>query len=474
MRRAVLMDNTLVARLAEHRTLGGAPPEELAWLASHGQLRHVEPGERIARRAEILDTMVILLSGHITIQVDRGLGPRKVMEWGAGDVSGFLPYSRMGKPPGDSVVDEAGDFVLVHRDNFPEMIKACPTVTAKLVHLMLDRVRRFTSSDLQDEKMMALGRLTAGLAHELNNPASAAARSARLLINGLAELEDASRALGASQLSEDQLAVANQSLRACLSAIPSALTPIERADREEAIADWLEGHGADPAAGAALLDTAATIDNLNALASVIHGDSLNVTLRWMAAHCSTRGLATDVEKASSRIHDLVAAMKRFTYMDRTDAPSAVDLSVSLGDSVALLLHKARKKSAGIGVVIEPDLPRVRAIGGDLNQVWTNLIDNAIDAVPDSGQVTITAGRHLNFVIVRIVDNGSGIPPEAGERIFDPFYTTKPVGQGTGLGLDISRRLVRRNDGDMEYESRPGRTEFRVTLPIAVAEPGGRA
>jgi signal transduction histidine kinase len=456
----------LVARLAQHKTLGGSPPEELAWLASHGRMRHAQAGELISRKAEVLDKMVIVLSGRIEIHVDRGLGPRKVFEWKAGDVSGALPYSRMGKPPGDAVVDETGDFFLIPREAFPEMIKTCPVATETLVHHMLDRVRVFQSSDLQEEKMAALGRISAGLSHELNNPASAAARSARLLLDGMANLEDAARALGALHLSEEQLAVVGRSRQACTSALPSALTPIERADREEAITDWLETHGVDPVAAGVLVDTALTLDDLSSLATGLQGEALSATLRWMAAHCSARALATDVERAAGRMHNLVAAMKRYTFMDRTDAPAAVDLSIGLRDSVALLLHKARKKSVGVNITLESGLPPVRAIGGDLGQIWTNLLDNAIDAVPDSGQVTISAGRHRDFVIVRVVDNGSGIPPEINEKIFDPFYTTKPPGQGTGQGLDIVRRLVRRNNGDIEFESGPGRTEFRVTLPIA--------
>jgi signal transduction histidine kinase len=460
------MNSDLVTRLAQHRTLSGAPREELAWLAAHGQLRHAERGEYLTRKTEITEKLVIVLSGHLAIYVDRGLGLRKVMEWGEGDVSGFLPYSRMGKPPGDAVFDEPGDLVLIDRHHFPEMIRECPTVTTKLVHVMLDRVRRFTSSDLQDEKMMSLGRLAAGLAHELNNPASAAARSAHLLQDGLANLEEVSRALGVAGLSDAQLAAIQRVRQSCSSMAPSSLSPIERADREEAIAEWLEAHEADPDAAAALVETAVTLADLDTLAGALGGPALSTTLKWIAADCSTRALATEVEKAATRIHDLVAAVKRFTYMDRTSVSEAVDLSTSLNDSLALLMHKARRKSVGVSVKLEPDLPRVRAIGGDLNQVWTNLIDNALDAVSESGKVTITAGRHLDFVIVRIVDDGPGIPPEIGERIFDPFYTTKPVGQGTGLGLDIARRLVRRNDGDIEFESRPGRTEFRVTLPVA--------
>ena len=283
----------LVARLAEHRTLGAAPREELAWLAANGHLRHIERGEFAARKTDPLDTLVIVLSGNFAIHVDRGTGPRKVMEWAAGDVAGLLPYSRMTTPPGDSVIEEAGDVFEIHRDKFPEMIRECPTVTATLVHLMVDRARRFTSSDLQDEKMISLGKLAAGLAHELNNPASAAARSVRLLVDGLVDLEEASRALGAARLSEAQLEVVNRSRRACLSTVSSVLSPIERADREESIAAWLDEHGGDAGAAAALVETALTFEDLNAVAAALDDGTLNTALRWVAADCSSRALAID-------------------------------------------------------------------------------------------------------------------------------------------------------------------------------------
>jgi signal transduction histidine kinase len=462
-------DSDLVARLAQHRTVGTAPREELVWLAAHGEMYHTTRGESLTLSASMWDNLEIVLSGHIAISVDRGLGPRKVLEWGAGDVTGLLPYSRMtrAKPPGgDPIVDEPGDLFMISRDDFPEMIRQCPTLTTALVHLMIDRVRRFTSNDLQDEKMISLGKLSAGLAHELNNPASAASRSAHLLAQGLAELEDASRALGTARLTPAQHEIAERSRLACVSTAAAGLSPVERADREEAIASWLDAHGVQPDVASALVDTALTFEDLDALAAALDGDTLNTMLRWLAADCSARSLAAEVERSVTRIHDLVAAIKRFTYMDRTSAPEPVDLSISLNDTVALLQHKARRKSVRVSINLEPDLPRVRAIGSDLNQIWTNLIDNAIDAVGEGGEVTITAAPRLGFVIVHIVDNGSGIPPNLGQQIFDPFFTTKPVGQGTGLGLDIARRLVGRNDGDIEFESRPGRTEFRITLPVA--------
>jgi signal transduction histidine kinase len=459
-------DADLIARLVAHRTIGKAPREELARLAAHGALMAFDRGALFPQHPGILAGLTILFSGRFAIYVDHGAGRHKVMEWTGGDVTGLLPYSRMTKPVGDVFVDEPGEAFHVHRGYFQEMIRECPTVTTLLVHIMVDRARSFRSSELQDEKMLSLGRLSAGLAHELNNPASAAARSAKLLVEGLGEAEEAARALGAARLSDAQLAVIDRARHACANATPSALDPIERADREEAIADWLVKHGGDAGAAGALTDTSVTIDGLDGMAATLDAGTLNVALRWVAAGCTTRVLASEIERAAVRIHKLVGAMKRSSYMDRAQVAEPVDLVESLNDSVTLLLHKARKKSVGVDLDIEAGLPPARAIGGDLNQVWTNLIDNAIDAVSDGGHVRISANRQLDFIIVRIVDDGHGVPADMRERIFDPFVTTKPVGQGTGLGLDIARQLIRRNSGDIEFESQPGRTEFRVTLPVA--------
>jgi len=196
----------LVDRLVEHKTLGAAPREELAWLATHGSLRQLQPGDVLTAKGTRVEGLFVILSGHITMSVDRGAGPHKIMEWRGGDVGGMLPYSRLVSPPGDSVAQQTTEILAVHRDHLREMTRECYEVTSLLVHIMVDRARVFTSSDLHDEKMVSLGKLSAGLAHELNNPASAIERSAALLEDRLEESEQASRALGASRLTDDRFA----------------------------------------------------------------------------------------------------------------------------------------------------------------------------------------------------------------------------------------------------------------------------
>lgn len=332
---------------------------------------------------------------------------------------------------------------------------------------MLDRARGFNASDLHDEKMISLGRLAAGLAHELNNPASAIARDADVLLADRASAEAALRALRASGLSDELFDAIEQVRSACEHpSLEADLSPLDRADREDEISEWLEGHTLDAALAAPLAEATLSTGMLDDLERAAPGASLDPALRWIAATCSERATATHIGRAATRIHDLVAAVKRFTYMDNLSEPEFVEVETGLRDTLKVLASKATSKSAATTLEIDAGLPRVRAVGSELNQIWFNLIDNALDAVAPSGRVSIAARKDLDRVVVHIVDDGPGIPPDVLPQIFDPFFTTKPPGHGTGLGLDIARRLARRHDGDIEAQSVPGRTEFRVSLLAA--------
>ncbi len=462
----------LIDRLQQHRTLGDAPREELAWLVSHGGLVQFGKGDNVTTVANAIDYLYVLFSGHIAIYLDRGGNRRKVMEWVGGDVVGNLPYSRMKFSPGQVYSEEVSEALAIHRRHFPALIRECPEIATILVHVMLDRARVFRADDSQVEKMMSLGKLAAGLAHELNNPASAAARSATLLAGTLAESDEAALVLGAAGLSDAALGRLKRVRELCVGAPAGVQAPLERADREDAIAEWLVARNLDAAAAHALADSAVTLPMLDDMAQVVQGSALDAAVRWIASGCATRGLVSDIEKAASRVYTLVSAVKGFTHMDRPSTPELLDVGRGLADTIAVLGSKARQKSVGVRLELEPDLPRVMGSGGELNQVWANLIDNAIDAVPASGQVTVTAQPERGWVVVRVIDNGPGIPDDISGRIFDPFFTTKPVGQGTGLGLDIVRRQVQQHGGSVELETRPGRTEFRVSLPLPDEEGAG--
>ena len=468
-----MTERDLVDRLTEHKTLGGAPRPELEWLAAHGHIRTLNTGEVLSVKGVEVEALYIILSGRLALFVDRGAGLNKVIEWRTGDVAGFLPYSRLMTAPGNSSAQEPLEVLAIPRACITAMTQECFQVTSILVHIMIDRARLFTSSDLHNEKMISLGKLSAGLAHELNNPASAIERCGAILKQRMDDCEQASRDLAAAKLSDTQIAAVEAVRAACLAEHSHGIrSPLEQSDREEAISDWLGRHRLDTGNAAMLADTEVTFESLEALAAAVERPALNAVVRWAAAGCAVRNLAAKIQDSSAHISRLVKAVKGFTHMDQAHVAETFDLGASLGDTVAVLNAKAREKAAAVTLALEAGLPKVRGFAGELNQVWSNLIDNALDAVAHGGRVDVLAGCEAHKVVVRILDDGSGIPEEIRHRIFDPFFTTKPQGLGTGLGLDIVRRLLNHNDGAIEFESRPGRTEFRVRLPVADTQPAG--
>jgi signal transduction histidine kinase len=456
----------IIDRLAEHKTLSAAPRTELEWLAAHGSIRHLNTGEALSLKGQPVEALYILLSGRLALFVDRGAGPNKVVEWRDGDISGMLPYSRLVAPPGDSIALAPLEVLAIPRDCFKAMTRECFEVTSILVHTMVDRTRMFTSSELQNEKMISLGKLSAGLAHELNNPASAIERCAAMLEDRIEDVEETTRRLAAATLSDLQMAAVDAVRASCMAKQKVERSPLEQLDREESIAEWLASHGVDTVCAGTLADTEVTLESLDQLVATMDRPGLAAMVQWAAAGCAVRGLASKIQDCSMRISSLVTAVKGFTHMDQANVSEPVSLEPGLKNSVAVLNSKACEKAIVVTLELEPELPRARGFAGELTQIWGILLDNALDAVAEGGRVNVLAARENQHLVVRITDDGPGVPEEFRDRIFDPFFTTKPQGHGTGLGLDIVRRLIQHNDGAIDFESRPGRTEFRVTLPLA--------
>jgi len=456
--------STILERLIAHRTLGAVPREQLDWLVAHGHEHTLEPGDILTPSTGPVTGLHVILSGHLLIRVDSGAGPRIVMEWHGGDVTGVLPYSRIRKPPGSVVAEERASILTVDKAEIPQLIRECPDLTEVLVHVMLDRARVFKSSELLDEKMSSLGRLAAGLAHELNNPASAVSRSAKMLLDKVAELEAATRRFCGLNLSDSQCEVISL-LRQAHAADQPRLSPLDFSDRTEELETWMETHhavGLDPAP---LAEAGIAPADLDQLSEAVGAANVTPVLAQLSASLSVRQLVTEIDTASSRIHTLVAAVKGFTYVNQQATLQPIAIGRGLADTITVLRSKARGKQVEIDLHVPDDLPPVEGYGGELNQVWANLVDNAIDAAP-GGHVRLEASAADGRVMVKVIDDGKGIPPDVLSRIFDPFFTTKEIGQGTGLGLDIARRIVHRHRGALDVHSGPGRTEFCVTLPIS--------
>ena len=460
------MAPTLLERLATHRTLSAVPREQLEWLAATGEQRTLEPGEILTASTGPVKGLFVVLDGRLLIRVDRGAGPRIVMEWHGGDVTGVLPYSRIKAPPGNVVAEERTDILWLDREHLPQMIRGCHELTAVLVHVMLDRARVFKSSELLDEKVASLGRLAVGLAHELNNPASAVARSAKTLVSHLGALDEATQRFAMLNLSEAQNGAIAR-LRDQRVPAPTGLDTMELADRQDAIDDWLSEHHVRDVDAEPLARSGLQPSDLESVCTSVGADKVGVVLLHEATLQAVRQLASEIDTAATRIHSLVAAVKGFTYVNQQATPLPIAIGQGLADTITVLRSKARLKSVEIDLRVPDQLPTIEGYGGELNQVWANLVDNAIDATP-GGHVTVEAATALDAVVVRVTDDGPGIPAEVASRVFDPFFTTKEIGQGTGLGLEIARRIVQRHRGAIDMTTGPDGTEFCVTLPTSSA------
>ena len=470
-----MADTALVDRLASLKILRNVPREEIEWLVDHGRIEHWEAGKVFRPHDRELPGLSIILSGSLAIHVERMGIHRRVMQWHDGDLTGALPYSRMKNPPGDTVVHEDLEAFTIDKEHFTGITRHCPEFTAICVHTMLDRARHFTGRDFQDEKMASLGKMSAGLAHELNNPAAAAGRSAKRLTEQKNEAEDSARALFGAHLNEQQLAALDNARSFCMVMPPAFLdTPLDRADRVDELAEWLEANGGEIDQATALAETAMTVAGLQKLAEAFEGEMLRDALRWLAATAAITSIANELQDSIKRISDLVASVKGYTHMGQAAVAEPVNVARGLTDTSRLMASKIRDKNVTLRLEVPPDLPPARAFGSELNQIWMNLLENALDAVPYGGEITISAQQDYDTITVRVTDNGHGIPEDIKGRIFDPFFTTKPVGAGTGMGLDIVRRLVFNQKGDIDVESEPGRTTFRVVIPVATTTPASVA
>jgi len=470
-------DTSIVDRLALLPTLEKLPRAQLEWLAAHGEVRQFETGRTVYSPDEpegiyavgtTSPGLIIVLEGHLAVyRVGHpGVG-RQLRDLPPGTVSGLLPYSRLKKAQGRVVAVVPSAILLISADDIQAMTRECYEFTAFCVHEMIDRVRVFKSDDLQLEKMTSLGRLSAGIAHELNNPSSAIARSAREMDVCRRQIVASARALAAAGLTADQVSRCG-TLEAAAERPTEDLSPLECADREEALETWLSSHGVDAVSADQLVETGITLDDLDAVAGDFSPGQLAAVLGCVVAAATASRLSAEIDGAARRIHGLVAAVKKHTHMDRAAEVEDVSLEPHLRDTLTLVKSRAGQKDITLDLAVEPEIPTVRGFVGELNQVWLNLVDNAIDAAPEHGTVRVTAAHERDAVVVRVIDDGAGIPEADLARIFDPFFTTKPIGEGAGLGLDVARTIVRGHHGSIEVDLRPGYTEFRVSLPTARA------
>jgi signal transduction histidine kinase len=441
------------------------PEDQLTWLAERFEEVRLEAGEVFARPGDPVEYLVVLLEGELRFQ--RQGGPDSpIFTIEAVQVTGLLPYSRLTQYQGTGRAVRSSRMLRLHKDHFPEMLQRLPELGKRLVALMSDRIRETTRLETQHEKLVSLGKLSAGLAHELNNPAAAARRAATSLIEALEAVRDASLRLMQHPLTkEHKEAIARFEREAAQQAPSISPNPLELSDREDRITDWLEARRVQEARKVApiLAESCVEIPRLEGLADEIGDAVLGPALARIASILVIYGLVREIDNSTRRISDLVRAIKEYSYMDQ--APfQEVDIHQGLENTLLIFGHRLK---GGVKLVrgYDAELPRVCAYGGELNQVWTNLIDNALDAMGEKGELRVRTARELDGVLVEIGDTGPGVPPEIQPRIFDPFFTTKGVGDGTGLGLDTACRIIRNHHGTIRLDSKPGDTRFQVRLPL---------
>lgn len=461
-----------IAALQKVEMFADLPGEQLQWFAENAVEHCLEPGEILFRRGDIPDWMVVMLSGETHARRDDATLDGNVYISRAGDpateVTGKLPFSRMKtfEATGRAVVPTR--LLLFPVRLFPELLQQMPLLAERLVWNMSDRVRESTRIDEQRDKLMSLGKLSAGLAHELNNPAAAAKSAAAELLETLENLREADLRLCRHHLPGETREFLAEFERDCIerSQNSTSLSTVEQSDREDTLGTWLDDYNVEEAWTFAhvLVNSETTTEQLAELREKVGADVFADALARIAAQLTTAHLVTDIETSARRISELVGAIKEYSYMDRAPVQD-VDIHKALENTLIMLKHKLKTKNVNVTRDYAVDLPRLTALGSELNQMWTNLIDNAVDAMPQSGQLQIRTRLEPDAVMVEICDNGAGIPPEIQQQIFDPFFTTKQLGEGTGLGLDIVMRIVRHHHGNIRFQSQPGDTSFQVRLPL---------
>ena len=441
------------------------PDDQLSWFISQAQELPLKPGESYTRQGDPADAMFVVLEGQLELRGDFG-GETIVISVNSGEVTGVLPFSRMKEfTVGGRALTESR-LLRFPKAHFPDLVLKMPELTQRLVGLMSDRIRETTRIEQQRDRLVSLGKLSAGLAHELNNPASAAKRATSQLRDLLKKIKDASHELGRRDLTTAQKAEIEKMEASFIQSHEPPPDALTINDLEDQVDSLLRSHGQNDLwqLAADLARKNVKPEALESLFAVLDADTARAALVRIAASVEIANLLNEIESSTSRISDLVGAIKEYTYMDQSPVQN-IDIVKSLETTLTILNHKLKR-----GVVVQRDYHSVpllvNSFGSELNQVWTNIIDNAIDAMGGKGELRLRTYRDDSCVVVEIADNGPGISPEVKPHIFEPFFTTKGVGEGTGLGLDTVQRIVRKHKGNIQVTSKPGDTRFQVWLPLA--------
>lgn len=456
--------------LKQIESLKNVPEPQLQWWIDKSQHYIIPEGDFLFKEDEPITGTHVVVSGKFKVFYEQNGSLVDMLEYGSMNITGHLPFSRGKVAAASGQAKEDAQIMTLPLAFISEMIHSHFELTQALVHVMTDRVREGMAMQQQNEKMMALGKLSAGLAHELNNPAAAIVRSSTLLKTHLQMQPETFKKVMNIRITPEEVDVVNKRMFEVMSKTERPiLSLMERTNCEDNLTDWLDDHGVENAMEVAehFVDFGFTLDDLNFFSEHIEDAHLSPVLNWINNNLVTEKMVTDIQDASQRISDLVGSVKNFTHMDRGQDKQYSDIRVGIRNTLTMLNHKLKKNNVQVIESFDENLPAVKAYIGELNQVWTNLIDNALDAMEgmQNSTLEIKTERDKEFVKVSIIDNGSGIPDNIKSNIFDPFFTTKEIGKGTGLGLDVVMRIVKQHRGSIKANSVPGKTAFVVCFPI---------
>jgi signal transduction histidine kinase len=458
---------TQTAELLRIPVFADLPEDQIEWFIGQAEELPFQAGDILINPGTPADAMFVLLEGQLQARGDIA-GETMIINVDAGQVTGRLPFSRMKTFTFGARALTDCRILRFPATKYHDLVQKMPELTERLVGMMTDRVRETTRREQQRDRLAALGKLSAGLAHELNNPASAAKRAASQLRDILKRIKDASHDLGRRELTPTQKAEVEK-LEAYLTQHndppPDTLAMSELEDQLDSL---LRSHGQNDLwqLSAGLARRNIQPDVLETLFGALDPGTARAALVRVGALVEVLSLLDEIESSATRISDLVLAIKEYTYMDQAPVQN-VDIVKSLESTLTILNHKLKH-----GVSVQREYQRipllVNSFGSELNQVWTNIIDNAIDAMGGKGELRVRTYRDDSCVVVEIGDNGPGITPDVQTHIFEPFFTTKGVGEGTGLGLDTVQRIVKKHRGNIQVTSKPGDTLFQVWLPLSDA------